>query len=83
MKSGHGSRLRRFLLSSLAAVATTTVTILVLGPRFGLAVGLIGFLGVAWYSDDDLGSCLILAILSVIGFTMLMMGLVGAVLVNT
>lgn len=54
-----------------------------LGPVATLVIGVIGFLGVAVASDDNLGTCLPLAVFLLIGLALLAMALVAAIKVNT
>ena len=80
----HGRRrLKRFAVSASVAVLATIATSFVLGPAVTLVVGVIGFLGVAVASDDDLGTCLPLAVFLLIGLTLLALALVMAIKVNT
>lgn len=75
-------RIKRFLYSSLIAVSVTLLVGAFLGPVATLISGSVGFLGVAIASDDDLGTCLPLAVFFLIALVMLVMALVGVVLLN-
>jgi hypothetical protein len=76
-------RIKRFFQSSLIAVSVTLVFGAFLGPVAALISGAVGFLGVAIASDDDLGTCLPLAVFFIIALVMLVMALVGVVLLNS
>lgn len=75
-------RLKRFGLSSAIAVLAVVFASLLLTPLLTLLTGVVGFLGVAVASDDDLGSCLIFAVLFLIGLILLSMALVAVIKVN-
>lgn len=76
-------RIKRFFQSSLIAVSITLLFGAFLGPVAALISGTVGFLGVAIASDDDLGTCLPLAVFFIIALVMLVMALVGVVLLNS
>lgn len=76
-------RLKRFVVSASIAVAATVAASFLLGPVATLVIGVIGFLGVAVASDDNLGTCLPLAVFLLIGLALLAMALVAAIKVNT
>lgn len=76
-------RLKRFAYSSLIAVSITLIVATLFGPVATLISGSVGFLGVAIASDDDLGTCLPLAVFFLIALVMLVMALVGVVLLNS
>jgi len=76
-------RLTRFAVSAATAIIVTVATGFLLGPVAALVAGVIGFLGVAVASDDDLGTCLPLAVFFLIGLTLLLMALVATIKVNT
>lgn len=76
-------RFKRFAISSAIAVAATFAAGYLISPLAALLAGVIGILGVAVASDDDLGTCLPLAIFLLIGLTILLMVFVGVILVNT
>ncbi len=76
-------RIKRFFQSSLIAVSITLLFGVFLGPVAALISGSVGFLGVAIASDDDLGTCLPLAVFFIIALVMLVMALVGVVLLNS
>ena len=76
-------RLKRFAYSSLIAISITLVIGTLFGPVATLISGSVGFLGVAYASDDDLGTCLPLAVFFLIALVMLVMALVGVVLLNS
>jgi hypothetical protein len=76
-------RIKRFLQSSLIAISITLLFGAFLGPVAALISGAVGFLGVAIASDDDLGTCLPLAVFFIIALVMLVMALVGVVLLNS
>ena len=76
-------RIKRFFQSSLIAIIITLLFGAFLGPVAALISGAIGFLGVAIASDDDLGTCLPLAVFFIIALVMLVMALVGVVLLNS
>ena len=76
-------RLKRFVLSASIAVAGTIAAGVLLGPLAALILGVIGFLVVAAVSDDGLGTCLILAVLLLIGLVLLVLVFVAVVKVNT
>lgn len=76
-------RLTRFAVSTAVAIAGTIAAGLLLGPIATLVVGVVGFLGVAIASDDNLGTCLPLAVFFLIGLVLLAMALVAVIKVNT
>lgn len=76
-------RVKRFAYSSLIAVSITFIIGNLFGPVATLISGAVGFLGVAVASDDDLGTCLPLAVFFLIALVMLVMALVGVVLLNS
>jgi hypothetical protein len=76
-------RLKRFAYSSLIAVSITLIVGTLFGPVATLISGSVGFLGVAIASDDDLGTCLPLAVFFLIALVILVMALVGVVLLNS
>lgn len=76
-------RLKRFAVSTSVAVVATVAASFLLGPVATLVIGVIGFLGVAAASDDNLGTCLPLAVFLLIGLALLAMALVAAIKVNT
>jgi hypothetical protein len=76
-------RIKRFFQSSLIAISITLLFGAFLGPVAALISGAVGFLGVAIASDDDLGTCLPLAVFFIIALVMLVMALVGVVLLNS
>ena len=76
-------RIKRFFQSSLIAISITLLFGAFLGPVAALISGAVGFLGVAIASDDDLGTCLPLAVFLIIALVMLVMALVGVVLLNS
>lgn len=76
-------RMKRFFQSSLIAISITLLFGAFLGPVAALISGAVGFLGVAIASDDDLGTCLPLAVFFIIALVMLVMALVGVVLLNS
>lgn len=76
-------RLKRFVYSSLIAIISTLVVGKLFGPVATLISGTVGFLGVAIASDDDLGTCLPLAIFFLFALVLLVMALVGVVLLNS
>ena len=76
-------RIKRFFQSSLIAVIITLLFGAFLGPVAALISGAVGFLGVAIASDDDLGTCLPLAVFFIIALVILVMALVGVVLLNS
>ena len=76
-------RLKRFIVSGSVAIAATTSAGFLLGPIATLIVGVIGFLGTAIASDDDLGTCLPLAVFLLIGLALLAMALVVTIKINT
>ena len=76
-------RLRRFAVSTALAVTATMAAGFLFGPAAALLAGVTGFLGVAVASDDDLGTCLPLAVFFLIGIALLLMALVAAIKVNT
>jgi hypothetical protein len=82
--TGKGRRrLKRFAVSSSIAIVATIGAGFLLPPLVVLAIGAVGFLGVAVASDDDLGTCLPLAVFLLIGLVLLAMALVAAIKVNT
>jgi hypothetical protein len=76
-------RLKRFAYSSLIAISITLIVGTLFGPVATLISGSVGFLGVAIASDDDLGTCLPLAVFFLIALVILVMALVGVVLLNS
>ena len=76
-------RLKRFAVSASGTVVATTLAGFLLGPIAALIVGVIGFLGTAVASDDDLGTCLPLAVFLLIGLVLLAMTLVITIKINT
>ena len=76
-------RLKRFVVSAGVALAATAGAGLLFGPVAVLVVGVVGFLGVAVASDDNLGTCLALAVFLLIGLALLAMALVATIKVNT
>ena len=74
-------RLKHFAVSATLTVIVTVTAAYLIGPRVALAAGVLGFLAVAWISDDNLGTCLPLAVFLLIGLTLLVMALVGTILV--
>ena len=76
-------RLKRFAISTLVAIAAATAAGFLIGPVAVMVVGVVGFLGVAVASDDNLGTCLPLAVFLLIGLTLLAMALVATIKVNT
>lgn len=76
-------RLKRFAASSLIAIAAASAAGFLIGPTVALVVGVVGFLGVAIASDDNLGTCLPLAVFLLIGLALLAMALVAAIKVHT
>ena len=76
-------RLKRFGLSASVAVVVTIAAGAMLGPLAAIVAGALGFLGVAVASDDNLGTCLPLAVFFLIGLTLLALALVATIKVNT
>lgn len=76
-------RVKRFAYSSLIAVSVTLIVGTLFGPVATLISGSVGFLGVAIASDDDVGTCLPLAVFFLMALVMLVMALVGVVLLNS
>ena len=76
-------RLRRFAISTSAAVAAAIGAGFLFGSVAAVAVSVVGFLGVAVASDDDLGTCLPLAVFFLIGLTLLLIALVATIKVHT
>jgi O-antigen ligase len=76
-------RLKRFALSTALAVAAATAAGWLLGTTAAVVTGVVGFLAVAVASDDDLGTCLPLAVFFLIGLALLLIALVAAIKVNT
>jgi hypothetical protein len=76
-------RVKRFAYSSFIAIIITVVVGKLFGPVPTLISGCVGFLGVAIASDDDLGTCLPLAVFFLIALVILVMALVGVVLLNS
>jgi hypothetical protein len=75
-------RLRRFAIAaSVSTIAAAAVWYLV-GPRAGVAVGVVGYLTTAWRSDGDLGYCFVFAVLALLIVVILAMALVGSVMIN-
>ncbi|MFM7852049.1 MAG: hypothetical protein ACKO96_09055, partial [Flammeovirgaceae bacterium] len=62
MENKTKTRLKRFAYSSLLAISVSVIVGALFGPIATLISGCIGFLGVAIASDDDLGTCLPLAL---------------------
>ena len=76
-------RLKRFAISISVSIAAAVAAGFLLGPVACLVVSVVGFLGVAVASDDDLGTCLPLAVFFLIGLTLLMIALVATIKVHT
>jgi len=73
-----GSRGRRLLLASAISVAAMTAASLAFGP-LGFAIAFAaGLLGTAWYGDDQLGTCLPLAVMFLL--VLLVIGVLMAML---
>jgi O-antigen ligase len=83
MTANGRRRLKRFALSTALAVTAAIAAGLLLGTTAAVVASVVGFLGVAIASDDDLGTCLPLAVFFLIGLALLMIALVGTILVNT
>jgi hypothetical protein len=83
MTANGRRRLKRFAISTAIAVAAATAAGLLLGTTAAVVASIAGFLGVAVASDDDLGTCLPLAVFFLIGLTLLIIALVATILVNT
>ena len=71
--------MKRFAVSTFIAVASVTIAYLLSGPVAAFVVSLVGLLGVAIASDDNLGTCFVLAMLFVIGLGLLAMALVTVI----
>ena len=76
-------RLKRFAVSTSISIAAAVAAGFLIGPVAAFVVALVGFLGVAVASDDNLGTCLPLAVFALIGLALLAMALVAAIKVNT
>lgn|GEM_PF-4789941 len=76
-------RLKRFAVSTIIAITATIITAYLGGATAAFVVDVIGFLAVAVASDDNLGTCLPLAVFILIGLTLLTMALVATIKVNT
>lgn len=76
-------RLKRFAVSTAVAIAATTASGLLFGSRTAFVVGVVGFLAVVFVSDDDLGTCLPLAVFLLIGLALLAMMLVMVIKIHT
>ena len=83
MTANGRRRLKRFAISTALAVAAATAAGLLLGTTAAVAASVVGFLAVAVASDDDLGTCLPLAVFFLIGLTLLLMALVATIKVHT
>ena len=64
---------RKLALSLPLAIGTTLIAGRLLGPMALLISSAVAFLALAWWHDNDLGSCLSLAVLVVIAFAVLLM----------
>lgn len=76
-------RLKRFAISTSVATAAAIAAGFLLGPTAAFVVGVVGFLGVAVAGDDNLGTCLPLAVFALIGLAVLVMMLVAVIKVHT
>ena len=76
-------RLKRFAVSTSISIAAAIAAGFLIGPVAAFVVSVVGFLGVAVASDDNLGTCLPLAVFALIGLALLAMALVAAIKVNT
>jgi hypothetical protein len=66
------TRWHRFLLASGVSILTIAVATFAFGA-VGFAVAApIGFLAIAWYGDDNLGTCLPLAVMFLVVVAVLM-----------
>ena len=78
-----GSRRRRFAIAALLTIFGVISAGFLFGPLAALVIGIIGFLGTAAACDDGLGTCLIWAVLVVIGLALLTMVFVAVIKLNT
>lgn len=83
MEKATQQRIKRFVASAFIASSLTALVGITLGPLAALITGAVGFLGVAVASDDELGTCLPLAVFFLMALTLLVMALVGVVLLNS
>lgn len=72
------SRGRRLLIASAISVAAIGAATLALGPLGFAGAFIAGLLGTAWHGDDDLGTCLPLAVMFLLA--LLVMGVLIAML---
>ena len=83
MEKATHQKIKRFVASALIASSLTALVGATLGPLAALITGAAGFLGVAVASDDELGTCLPLAVFFLMALSILVMALVGVVLLNS
>ena len=76
-------RFIRFVIAASLTVAAVLAAGWLIGPLAGLAVAVLGFLATAVAADDRLGTCLPLAIFSLIGLTLLTLVFIAVIKVNS
>lgn len=77
------SRGGRFLGAGLATAALSGASWAAFGPRAGLAVALLGYVFTAWVADDAPGNCFVFAMLFLLIVAVVVVGLAGAVALNS